>query len=63
MKTTQANVGSVIAKQGRVTLNWLDEHQIEFDEIYFGKPHADIYIDDLAKRFVSWDEIMKEFQD
>ena len=62
MKTTQANLGSVLAKQGKVTLDWLDKHDIEYDEIYFGKPHADIYIDDLAKRFDSWDGVMKEFQ-
>ena len=62
MKTTEANVGSVLAKQGKVTLDWLDSHEIEFDEIYFGKPYADVYIDDLAKRFVSWNEIMKDFQ-
>ncbi len=62
MKTTQANLGSVLAKQGKVTLDWLDKHDIEYDEIYFGKPYADVYIDDLAKRFVSWDQVVKEIQ-
>ena len=62
MKTTQANVGAVIAKHGKVTLDWLDRHQVEYDEIYFGKPYADIYIDDLAKRFTSWGVILKEIQ-
>jgi capsule biosynthesis phosphatase len=62
MKTTQSNVGSVLAKQGKVTLEWLDKHEIEFDEIYFGKPYADIYIDDLARRFTSWDTVIKEIQ-
>ena len=32
-------------------------HEIEYDEIHFGKPHAQIYIDDNALRFESWDLI------
>ena len=62
MKTTQGNLGGVLAKQGKITLEWLDKYEIEYDEIYFGKPYADVYIDDLAKRFVSWQEIIKELQ-
>ena len=57
MKTCQGNVGIVIAKQGKITLDWLERHGIEYDEIHFGKPHADIYIDDNALRFESWDKI------
>jgi hypothetical protein len=60
MKTTQSNIGSVLAKQGKITLDWLDRHQVEYDEIYFGKPYADIYIDDLAEKFSSWPEILGE---
>ena len=62
MKTTQGNLGGVMAKLGKITLDWLEKHEIEFDEIYFGKPYADIYIDDLARKFVSWQAIMKEFE-
>ena len=57
MKTCEGNVGRVIAKQGKVTLDWLEKHGIEYDELHFGKPHADIYIDDNALRFESWDQI------
>ncbi len=57
MKTCQGNVGLVIARKGATTLNWLAKHEIEYDEIYFGKPHADIYLDDNAMRFESWDAI------
>ena len=28
-----------------------------YDEIWFGKPHADVYIDDNAYRFTSWNEV------
>lgn len=57
MKTCQGNVGMVIARKGAITLEWLARHGIEYDEIYFGKPHADIYIDDNAFRFTGWDAI------
>ena len=57
MKTCQGNPGLVVARQGKVTLDWLEKHRIEFDEIHFGKPHAQIYIDDNALRFTDWNEI------
>jgi len=57
MNTCQGNVGQVVARQGAVTLDWLARHGIEYDEFHFGKPHADVYIDDNAVRFTSWDEI------
>jgi len=57
MKTCEGNVGRVIAKVGGITLDWLSRHDIPYDEIYFGKPWADVYIDDNAFRFGSWDDI------
>jgi capsule biosynthesis phosphatase len=57
MKTTGGNVGLVLARQGKTTLEWLDQNEIPYDELHFGKPHADIYIDDNALRFESWSEI------
>lgn len=57
MNTCQGNVGMVIARVGEITLEWLRRHGIPYDEIYFGKPWADIYIDDNALRFHSWDQI------
>jgi capsule biosynthesis phosphatase len=54
METCGGNVGKVLALQGAATLEWLAQHGIEYDEIYFGKPHADVYIDDNALRFKSW---------
>jgi capsule biosynthesis phosphatase len=60
MKTCEGNVGLVLARQGYITLEWLARHNIPFDEIYFGKPWADVYIDDNAYRFTSWDEISSD---
>jgi capsule biosynthesis phosphatase len=57
MKTCGGNVGQVVARQGAVTLNWLARYGIEYDEVHFGKPHADVYIDDNAVRFESWETI------
>lgn len=57
MKTCEGNVGKVIARQGLTTLQWLEDHDIEYDELHFGKPHADVYLDDNAMRFESWDVI------
>jgi capsule biosynthesis phosphatase len=57
MKTCEANVGKVTARIGMQTLDWLDRHEVVYDEIFFGKPWADIYIDDNAFRFTNWDEI------
>jgi capsule biosynthesis phosphatase len=57
MKTCEGNLGKVLARQGAVTLNWLAKYRVEYDEIHFGKPHAQVYIDDNAFRFTSWNEI------
>jgi len=48
MKTHNNNVGRVVKDIAVVTLNTLDKFNIQYDEIIFGKPIADIYIDDRA---------------
>lgn len=57
MKTCEGNVGLVQARIGAITLEWLKKHEIPYDEIYFGKPWAQVYLDDNALRFDSWDAI------
>lgn len=58
MKTCEANVGQVVAKEGLTLLEWLKNHDFVYDEIWFGKPYAHVYIDDRALRFEgSWDAI------
>jgi len=61
MSTCQGNVGKVMKNVGKITLDWLEKHGIEYDEIYFGKPNAELYIDDRSIRFSSWKEINNEF--
>ncbi len=48
MHTHAHNIGSVIADIGYATLKTLEEFKIQYDEIIFGKPLADIYIDDRS---------------
>jgi capsule biosynthesis phosphatase len=57
MATCNSNVGLVVARQGKTLLDWLARHEIPYDELWFGKPHADVYIDDNAYRFTAWNEI------
>jgi hypothetical protein len=44
------------------TLNWLEKNNVPYDEIYFGKPWAQIYIDDNAFRFENWNAISEMVQ-
>ena len=48
MKTHGGNLGKTLCDIGKITFDTLDNFNIPYDEIYFGKPYADIYIDDLA---------------
>ena len=42
MRTHCGNVGKVVSDVGAVTLDTLRRLDIPYDEIYFGKPHADL---------------------
>ena len=57
MKTCNGNVGQVVTRVGAITLKWLADNNVVYDEIYFGKPWAQIYIDDNALRFKDWNSI------
>jgi capsule biosynthesis phosphatase len=59
MKTCNANTGLVVARIGRITLEWLERYGVPYDEIYFGKPWGDLYIDDGAC-LPNWPEILKK---
>jgi capsule biosynthesis phosphatase len=60
MATCESNLGKVMKNVGKVTLEWLDKNEIEYDEIYFGKPNAHLYIDDRALRFENWANMSNE---
>lgn len=48
MTTHNNNIGKVIKDIALTTMNTLDKFNIMYDELIFGKPIADIYIDDRA---------------
>jgi len=51
--------------QDEAMQDWLNAHEIPFDKIWtYGKPMADVYIDDRAIGFRGdWDQTLREIQD
>ncbi len=61
MGSTGHNVGKALKNVGKTTFEWLEKNGIEYDEIFFGKPNADITIDDRVVRFEdNWPEMTEE---
>lgn len=60
MATQEGNLGKVMKSIGKVTMDWLAKYDVPYDELYFGKPNAHLYIDDRALRFTSWSAITPE---
>ena len=58
MKTHNGNNGKIMADVGKITFDTLEKFNIYYDEIYFGKPYADVYIDDLGLN--CFDDMEKE---
>ena len=48
MRTHKGNIGLINADIGKITFDTLEKFNIPYDELYFGKPYADVYIDDLG---------------
>jgi capsule biosynthesis phosphatase len=48
MLTHKGDLAKIEADVGDITRNWLKEHGVQYDELIFGKPYADFYIDDKA---------------
>lgn len=51
MLTYKANLGEVNKNLAGITIDWLDKHNVKYDEIYFGKPNAHVTIDDRTIRY------------
>ena len=49
-------IHSVWAGNPQVIKDWMEFYGILFDEITDKKPQADIYLDDKAVRFTSWQD-------
>ena len=59
MQTQGHNVGKVMKNVGKITLDWPLANGIQYDEIFFGKPNADITIDDRVIKFTDWHNMDK----
>ena len=59
MRTHGGNIGCVIADVGAVTILQLHDYAVPYDELIFGKPFADFYVDDKAI-LPFFDELHKE---
>ncbi len=61
MGSTGHNVGKALKNVGQITFEWLEKNGIEYDEIFFGKPNADITIDDRVVRFDdNWSDMTED---
>jgi len=63
MRTCDGNVTEVIKKIGSVTTEWLKKWNVPFDEIHYGKPYGDVYIDDLGITFSSVKQLEKKMKE
>lgn len=53
MRSNDGNSGKIVKNVGPTLLNWLEKHDIPFDELHLAKPwpgHQCVYIDDRAVR-------------
>jgi len=57
MGTCDNNLGRVIARQAGLVTEWLEKHDIPYDELLFGKPNVDYFIDDKGLTFTNWNNI------
>jgi capsule biosynthesis phosphatase len=59
MATHNNNVGKIIAKQAPVVIEWLKKWEVPYDELHFGKPNADYFIDDKGVKFTDFETLKK----
>ena len=67
MRTYEGNVGKINVHTLPIIMDWLERHNVPYDEIYVGKTwcgHDGFYVDDRAVRpdefaLMSYDEIRK----
>jgi len=56
MGTCNNNLGRVIARQAKIITDGLDKYNIPYDELLFGKPNVDYFIDDKGIGFTNWND-------
>lgn len=48
MVSTNGNIELIKERVGKITEDWLKEHNVKYHELFYGKPYADYYVDDKA---------------
>jgi capsule biosynthesis phosphatase len=62
MVTYNNNVGQIIANQAPVVIEWLKKYNIPYDELLFGKPHADFFVDDKGIQFTTIENLKNQIK-
>ena len=57
MDTFRGNVQLAIDRYYSLTLEQLEQWEVSYDELIFGKPSADVYVDDKALNVLDIDEL------
>jgi len=57
MATYNNNLGQIIANQAPTVIEWLKKYNIPYDELLFGKPNADFFVDDKAINFTNTENL------
>lgn len=60
MNTFDGNLGKVMANIAAHTFEQLERFNIPYDEIYFGKPAADAYVDDKAVNALDFTQLKEQ---
>ncbi len=65
MKTCEGDAAKAIAMHGPTTLQWLKDNGVPYDELWWNKPHADVFVDDKAikHRVGGWEDTSKAVRD
>lgn len=60
MVTHNGDVNKIIEDIGEITTQWLDKHDVPYDEIQYGKPYGVWYVDDKSLRPGEFAYIMRD---
>ncbi len=59
MLSCKDNVHAAYQKNLSITQTWLQENNVPYNELIFGKPFADYYVDDKSLSFEGVDDLCK----
>ena len=62
MGRSHGSVSKAIALVGAITFSQLAEWGFKYDELLFGKPAAEYYIDDKGIRLLSYAQVLEDMQ-